>query len=121
MNDETIIRLCKLDCKEKQNAIYLIKLFNNIDNVKKKNLTYKDDFKQDIDRLARLAHHLSDKTEYRISAVSYFERKQYCYLLRESTKMTKEELQDVYSVVSEKLSELYLKLCVVLFYLHKEI
>ena len=48
MENINIDEIPLLDCRYKENNKILIKLFNNMKPVKNKNLSYKDDFKNDL-------------------------------------------------------------------------
>ena len=54
MKDVNIDEVPLLDCRYKENSKILIKLFNDMKPVKNKNLSYQNDFKNDLDNIEEL-------------------------------------------------------------------
>ncbi len=111
INNVNIDEIPFLNCKMKENSKILIKLFNEIKSIKNKNLTYKD-FKGDIDKMSNLMNIICTKKKKEISAISYFENRQYCHIYDKNNK--KKEI--LTTIVSKTLSELLLKICVYCYY-----
>lgn len=112
MENINIDEIPLLDCRYIENNKILIKLFNNMKPVKNKNLSYKDDFKNDLDNIEELMNMICKKKKKEISAISYFKNKQYCMVYDKSFK-SKLILATIYS---HKLNELFLKVCVYCYY-----
>lgn len=112
MKDVNIDEVPLLDCRYKENSKILIKLFNDMKPVKNKNLSYQNDFKNDLDNIEELMNMICKKKKKEISAISYFKNKQYCMVYGKSFK-SKLILATIYS---HKLNELFLKVCVYCYY-----
>lgn len=110
MNEININDIPMLDCREKENVKYLIKMFNNIKPVKSNELSYKD-FKNDIERFTSLMHRILDKKHYALSGISYWNHKQSVFVSR-NEQYGKTEAH----IASKTLNELYLKVCVFCYY-----
>lgn len=110
-----------LDCYNKENSKFLIEKFNNMSMIKNKNLSYKN-FKNDIDRLSDLAFKICSKTNFKLTAISYFKNRQTAHLIKkDSLKLkNKEEKKDIFTFSSKNLNEMYLKICVFCYYKMKK-
>jgi hypothetical protein len=67
MKDVNIDEVPLLDCRYKENSKILIKLFNDMKPVKNKNLSYQNDFKNDLDNIEELMNMICKKKKKEIS------------------------------------------------------
>lgn len=99
-----------LDCRDKENIKFLIKKFNEMKPVKQKGLNYRDDFKNDFDKLTRLTETILDKKKFHLSGISFWAKRQDAFLTNQKDKNIK------CAFVSRSLNELFLKICVYCYY-----
>ena len=66
MENINIDEIPLLDCRYKENNKILIKLFNNMKPVKNKNLSYQNDFKNDLDNIEELMNMICKKKKKEI-------------------------------------------------------
>lgn len=99
-----------LDCREKENVKFLITKFNEMSPVKSKGLNYKDDFKNDFDKLTKLVEMILDKKKFHLSGISFWSKRQNTFLTNKNDKSIK------CTFVSKNLNELFLKICVYCYY-----
>lgn len=107
---EFLKEMYHLNCNKGDNKKYLEDIFNELPDVKSKGYTFKDTFKDDLNKFIKFQNDMLTKYGFHKLGISYREKSQSVFVQSDKIEWLHA------NIYSKSLEELYMKICIFVCY-----